>query len=511
MGFRSILFGDLDLRAFDERREEPESFRDLNLDQVVASVTALRDEYDLRPFFHVPLDRVAAVRYRHEVFRDLEEPAIRAAVDAFAHRMRTMRECLAVSSRLHYAYQEQRWFLDAADAYGVAVIGLADDLRAANPRSEGLRALSDDVAAYSASEAFATLPAETRQVRADLGGVRYCLHISGNRIKVSRYDGEPDYGAEVEWTFEKFKQGAPKEYRFRFPSVLDMNHVEAAVLDRVARLHPEVFASLEQFCDRHRDFLDDTLASFDREVQFYLAYLDHVERFRSAGLPVCYPEVTDRSKEVEGRAVYDLALANRLLGEGATVVTNDFHLREPERILVVSGPNQGGKTTFARTFGQLHYLAALGCPVPGSSATLFLFDRLFTHFEREEDLQNLSGKLEDDLQRIRGILEEATPNSVLIMNESFSSTTLRDALFLSTHVMSRVVDRDMLGLTVTFLDELASLGETTVSLVGTVDPEDPARRTFKLARRPADGLAYAAAIAEKHGLTYRGVKRRLAP
>ena len=509
MRFESILSGQPGAGSGVSELVEPDFFVDLNLDQVLRSMTAGREQYDLEPFFYAPMHEVDAVRYRHEVLRDLEKREVLESINRFAETMQRMREHLAQVQKLHYQLQKQAWFLDAVEIYCGAVRALSEELAVRDVTSRGFLRFRHYLAEYASCERFTSLAAETQALKDALAGIRYAIRIHGPRVTVGRYEGEPDYSAEVEKTFAKFKQGAVKSHLANLREFAEMDHVEAQIVSLVAKLHPDVFGPLADYWTRHRDYLDRTIGRFDREVQFYLSYLELIGRFTAAGLPFCYPHVSARSKEIAGEDTFDIALANKLVPDGGTVVTNDFYLDGPERMLVVSGPNNGGKTTFARTFGQLHYLASLGLLAPARSARLVLPDRIYTHFEKEEDIETLRGKFEDELVRVHEILQRSTENSIIVMNESFSSTTLTDALFVGTEVIHRILDLGCVGVYVTFVDEIASLSEATVSMVSQIVTENPAERTFKLVRKPADGLAYAWAIAEKYGLTYGRLLERI--
>ena len=508
MTFYSILFENESDRV-EEVQDPPVYFPDLNLDQVVNAITHGRQEYQLKPFFYTPLQSMQTISYRQEIARDLENPPLLEMIRSFGRKMSTMRRYLGMLANLQYPYHIKGWILEAALQYCNAITSLAEDLHNVQLASRGMQLLRQFLEEYTRSPDFLTLQTDALDIKEKLQSIQYSIIIRGNSVRVQKYNGEMDYSEDVGRTFEKFQQGEVKDYTVALAVGSGMNHVEAQILDFVVKLFPEVFSQLDEFYERHRHFLNPTIRVFDREIQFYVAYLDYINFIQWKGLKFCFPEITQADKEIYSRDGFDIALAYQRRTEGETVVTNDFSLGGAERILIISGPNQGGKTPFARAFGQIHYLASLGCPVPGKQARLFLFDQIFTHFETEEDIRNLRGKLQDDLVRIHTILDQASPNSIVIMNEIFNSTTLKDAVFLGRKIMEQIIQLDLLCVCVTFIEELAALGEKTVSMVSTVVPDNPTERTYKIVRKPADGLSYALCIAEKHRLTYSAIKERI--
>jgi DNA mismatch repair protein MutS len=514
--FQSVLFAHPEDRDQGGPATAPDFFSDLNCDKIVNGITSgkEKEEYNLKPFFYHSLHTVDAIQYRQEVMRDLEHAPLFQKVISFSGEMRRMRKFLELSQKPGYKEHKQAWFLSAVESYCNAVTALFDDLSDSRIASRGLRGFRDYLEHYMQDARFTKLALETRKLQSDLATIRYSMFLKeGGRITVRKYDSESDYSVEIEKTFARFKQDVTQDHRVRLkeddPEY--MNHIEAKILQFVARLYPEEFARLDRYWNDHVDYADKTIELFDREIQFYTSYLDYVAEMKKAGLSLCYPRISGKDKTVLVKNGFDMALAEDRVRYREQVVCNTFHLNKKERIMVVTGPNQGGKTTFARMFGQIHFLASLGLPVPGTEAEVLLFDHLFTHFEREEKVENLRGKLEDDLIRIRNILRQATSRSIIILNEIFTSTTLHDEVFLSTKLMEKISRIGVLCVWVTFVVELASYGRQVVSMVSQVDPANPAVRTFRIVRRRANGLAYALAIARKYGLTYHSVKERIKP
>lgn len=496
--------------------EPPDYFKDVSLDRIVEAIVAGRREVDLRPLYYTPLKNVKEIRYRQEIMRDLEDAPVYECVKTFSRGIyladigiQSMEKNAAQPGAAPWNYLEKGELLEFACSYCGLIDQLAEGLTGFSLKAQGLLAFREYLLAYQASEGYTVLRTDALTLKQELSDVHYCMLIRDGSVKVRRYEGEEDTTPDIEKLFERFRQGDAEDYTQRVPDEPYSRQVEAEVLQAVSRLYPQLFAKLDQFCVKHRTFLNQVFCDFSYDVQFYISYLEYIAPFRSASLAFCYPVMETERTEISAGGMFDIALAEELLAQGENVVNNDFSLSKEERVIIVTGPNQGGKTTFARVFGQIFHFSLIGCPVAAENARLPVFDRLFTHFEREENLLNLSGKLQDDLVRIREILRHATKDSVILINEILASTTLQDAVFIGKKLMDSILEIGCLCVCVTFLDELASYSDAVVSMVSTVAPDDPTRRTYRIVRGDADGVAYASHIAQKYRLTYSELKERI--
>lgn len=506
--FVSLLFGSAE--ASDDCSDEvPECFIDLNLDQIVAAIVGEEDQYRLTPLLYTPALNIDTIVRRHAVFQDLEAEAIRRAVLAFTEGIGRVHELRARVDEAGHRHEKTRWLVDSAAHYCSVVRDFASALEEVRLESVGFIDLAGWLSDYIDSEVFRTL-VETVEARlADAEGIRYDVLIHGPRVEVSPFGEEPDYGEAIAETFERFRRGETTEHQQKFTEMRSLDTVEVRVLEQVTQLFPDIFKRFDAFHEEHADYVSDVVKRIDRELQFCLHYRRYISPLEKAGLAFCYPEIAGPDEAIWARQAFDLALARQLVAQKEVVVVNDFELTPPERMILVSGPNQGGKTTFARMFGQLHWLARLGCPVPGDSARLMFWDVLLTHFERAEDIHNMRGKLEDDLVRVHAILERVDCESVVIMNEIFNSTTSDDARYLGERILRALIDARTTGVCVTFIDDLAKLDAAIVSMASTVEADDSAVRTFQIKRKTPDGRAYARSLAEKHRLTREALEARL--
>lgn len=486
---------------------DPQTIRDLALDQLIARLESGRKAYDLGADYSQLLPSEAEVAYRQDVFRDLDGTPLRGLLSSFCERMVHVRRTLP-SERMRYQIERDRWFLDAASAYADSASELSEGLEATPPRSEGLRGIRDFLRYYTTSSWFIDLSTDTAHLIQALGEVQYRLRVDSGLVEVSPVRGdEPDYAQDVTATFERFRRTTGTSYEHRLSPAGGMDHVQAAIATFIARLYPDTFDALHGYATRYASLVDPQLAQFEREAQFYLAYLDVMDVLRSDSVTFCYPRI-DPAGGLDIEAGRDIALALSLHNKGEVPVANDCALAADERVVVVTGPNQGGKTTFARMVGQVHILAALGLPVPATRARVPLIDRLPTLFEKGENVQDRRGHLYDDLFRAREAMDGASGHSLVILNELLSSTALEDAVLLATKLIEGLHRPGPRCIYVTFLDELSRL-PGTVSLVAGVDAQDPTRRTFQVVPQPANGLAFAQALADRYGLSRQALENRL--
>ncbi len=173
------------------------------------------------------------------------------------------------------------------------------------------------------------------------------------------------------------------------------------------------------------------------ELAFYLGALNLHERLEQNHKPICVPgPLPAGTPKLSVRGLYDVCLALRL---DSAVVGNDLDA-DGKSLVMITGANQGGKSTFLRSLGLAQLMMQSGLFVAAQAFSADVRDRVFTHYKREEDASMQSGKLDEELARLSRIADDLTSNGMLLCNESFSSTNEREGSEIGRQVASAMID-----------------------------------------------------------------------
>lgn len=216
------------------------------------------------------------------------------------------------------------------------------------------------------------------------------------------------------------------------------------------------------------------------ELGFYIGCLNLRDQLFRKGEPTCFPEPSAAGKPILcAHGLYDACLSVRIADR---VVGNDAH-GDGKPLVMITGANRGGKSTFLRSVGLAQLMMRCGQFVPAESFRADVRDGIFTHFKREEDTSMKSGKLDEELSRMSAIVDKMTANSIVLFNESFASTNEREGSEIARQIVWALLEKGIKVCYVTHMFDLAQgfyLANIDAALFLRAERLADGQRTFRL-------------------------------
>jgi len=200
------------------------------------------------------------------------------------------------------------------------------------------------------------------------------------------------------------------------------------------------------------DHIDNFLNTLRLELAFYIGCLNLADQLAQLGEPIAFPKpvpASERRYSIAG--LYDVCLA---LTVKQKVVGNEVDA-DGKDLVIITGANQGGKSTFLRSVGLAQLMMQCGMFVPAESFSANVCSGLFTHYKREEDASMKSGKFDEELSRMSAIVDSIKPDSMILFNESFAATNEREGSEIGSQIVSALLERRIKVFFVTHMYELA--------------------------------------------------------
>ena len=337
-----------------------------------------------------------------------------------------------------------------------------------------------------------------------------------------------------EYKFEEFKAQSPLENRtipvipplspmalmsIKYISESDdqIRSVTNYMDDITERMLAKTVKKLRDVLGKYTTLTITDITDLMPEFIYYIRWAEYIEMLKEKGLAFCKPRALDAGSPngaerpysfVEAGGIYNMKLAQdeNALREG--IVPNDISFDRDKTLYILTGANRGGKTTITQAVGQLFFMAQGGIYVTGEEFSYVPSDNILTHFPADEDKTMDLGRLGEECKRFKELYEQATDKSLLLLNETFSTTSFEEGYYIARDCAKAILKKGIRTIYNTHMHKLAidieeiNEGADKARASSLIVLSEEGRRSYEVKVAPPVGLSYAKDIAQKYGVTF---------
>ena len=562
----SLLFPDQDRVTY--RMISEENWHDLGLDAVTEKVTAVpQEQMMIQQVMRSLTDDSAVTAFRCGVFEDmLRHPEIREKMAKLLERVKTFYDYGVV--RRHEGDESGIWDLmhrlEEYRDYILTVEQIRECLAEKDLKSEGMIRLRDAVEQIYRDNGFAALRKDVEEMRVSASSVKSLTVginlndrfeainlglVSVNAKPFTRSGMLKNFLASVTPRDEIYPEADwNRSYSFypantgtgllegmgkvaetgivmrnplamlslaRIPDADGSSSVPRQMDSAATMLTSRITRKLRDMLGKYINVSVKEISDLIPELTFYTRWAEYIEKRKAEGWKFCTPKVRAQKEDAacaEAEGFYNLKLIAAEKPEN--VVTNSLVFDREKRVYILTGANRGGKTTITQAVGQLFLLAQSGISVPAEQFVFDPADQVLTHFPADEDKTLDLGRLGEECRRFRELFGKSTGSSLILLNETFSTTSFEEGYFIAVDAVKAILNRGARTIYNTHMHKLAKELDTEINTgtaagraVSLVAETKDGKNSFRVRIAPPEGKSFAREIAVKYGVTYEALTK----